>query len=103
MKKIALFAVLFFSVVSIAFADNQKPTDTDFDREIAAKMVDLSVQRFKIAEDVTIDDAIDSMKLSVETPLRRSFQPNSTNTRSGVWGSTSLPIRRRPPAAVSPG
>jgi len=46
---------------SPAFAE--KPEHPAFDREIAQKMIDSSVQRFKLEDGVSIEDAIDSMKL----------------------------------------
>jgi uncharacterized protein (DUF302 family) len=62
MKNFSIFLVLLFALSTFAnSADNA--SGTDFDKEIAAKLIDSSIQRFKIAEDVTIDDAIDSMKL----------------------------------------
>lgn len=40
-----------------------KAGDTQFDKDIAAQMINASIQRFEIADDVSIEDAIDSMKL----------------------------------------
>lgn len=58
---------LFFSlIISLFFSTGvfaAKAMDTDFERQIAKKMIDSSIQRFKIEEDVSIDDAIESMKL----------------------------------------
>lgn len=62
MKNFSIFLVLLFALSTYAQASD-KPAGSEFDKEIAAKLIDSSIQRFKIAEDVTIDDAIDSMKL----------------------------------------
>lgn len=61
MKNIILSLLLVFGLTAPVLAD--KSGETSFDREIAQKMIDSSIQRFKIAEDVSIDDAIESMKL----------------------------------------
>lgn len=60
----------FFSLVLMTLAlflaapiQAQNAMDSDFDREITQKLIDSSIQRFKIEEDVSIEDAIDSMKL----------------------------------------
>jgi len=64
MKNIWL-VVLALLISSSAMAEGKKqPIDTPaFDKAIAQQMVNASIQRFKLAEDVTVDDAIDSMKL----------------------------------------
>ncbi len=61
MKKFLLTLALSFFAVTAAYAE--KGMDTQFDKQIAAQMINASIQRFKIADDVSIDDAIDSMKL----------------------------------------
>lgn len=61
MKKLLLTLALSFFAISSVQAE--KAIDTMFDKEIANKMVNSSIQRFKIADGVSIDDAIDSMKL----------------------------------------
>ena len=61
MKSILLSVALSLLLATPAFAD--KAMDSNFEREIVQKMIDSSIQRFKIEEDVSIEDAIDSMKL----------------------------------------
>ncbi len=61
MKKILFtLALMVFAVSSV---QAEKATDSQFDKEIAAQMINASIQRFPIEEDVSIEDAIDSMKL----------------------------------------
>ena len=61
MKTVLVSVFLAFSLVTSALAE--KAMDTDFNREIAKKMIDSSIQRFALEEDISIDDAIASMKL----------------------------------------
>ena len=61
MKKLSFILILMLSLFS--YAQSSEKAGSEFDKEIAARMIDSSIQRFKIAEDVTIEDAIDSMKL----------------------------------------
>ncbi|MBT8440508.1 MAG: DUF302 domain-containing protein [Gammaproteobacteria bacterium] len=61
MKQLLAAFILGFALVSTASAD--KAMQSDFDRDIAMKMIDSSIQRFKLEEDVSIEDAIESMKL----------------------------------------
>ena len=64
MKKLLTMAVLALGLVSIAYAADKKPIDTPaFDKKIAQSMINESIQRFPLADDVTVEDAIDSMKL----------------------------------------
>jgi uncharacterized protein (DUF302 family) len=62
MKNFSILVLLLFSLFSYAQAA-EKAANSHFDKEVAARMIDSSIQRFKIADDVSIDDAIDSMKL----------------------------------------
>jgi uncharacterized protein (DUF302 family) len=63
MKKMWL-ALLLALVSGGAVAEGKQPIETPaFDKAIAQQMVNSSIQRFKLAEDITVDDAIDSMKL----------------------------------------
>lgn len=61
MKSILVSILLSLSLATPVLAE--KAMNTNFDREIAQKMIDSSIQRFKIEEGITIDDAIESMKL----------------------------------------
>jgi uncharacterized protein (DUF302 family) len=58
-----LFLSLLLLFGSAAPLHAEKAIETSFDKEIAKKMIDSSIQRFRIEEGVSIDDAIDSMKL----------------------------------------
>lgn len=63
MKKLLLGILLTFSFIAPAIADGhggKKTAQPDIDM---GAMVQQSIQRFKLAEDVTVEDAIDSMKL----------------------------------------
>ena len=58
-----LLAALILGIALVSSASAEKAMQSDFDREIAMKMIDSSIQRFKLEEDVTIEDAVESMKL----------------------------------------
>ena len=59
-----LLSILLLGVGSVAFAgDKQKIETPAFDKAIAQQMVQASIQKFKIEDGVSVDDAIDSMKL----------------------------------------
>jgi len=65
MKK--LLTSLFLSVILITNAQAEKikteVNATAFDKAVVAHVIGQSIQRFPLAEDVTFEDAIDSMKL----------------------------------------
>ena len=61
MKSLVLFLMLSLTLTTPVFAE--KAIDTNFEKEIVQKMIDSSIQRFKIDEGVSIEDAVDSMKL----------------------------------------
>jgi uncharacterized protein (DUF302 family) len=65
MKKITVvIAALTIALAGISQAGSKTEITTPaFDKAIAQQMIDNSIQRFEIAEGVTVDDAIDSMKL----------------------------------------
>lgn len=64
MQKILVSLVLMASLAITVHAGDKKPIDTPaFDKAIAQQMIDNSIQRFEIAEDVSVEDAIDSMTL----------------------------------------
>lgn len=61
MKSLALFLMLSLALTTSVMAE--KAIDTNFEKEIVQKMIDSSIQRFKIEEGISIEDAVDSMKL----------------------------------------
>jgi uncharacterized protein (DUF302 family) len=65
MKKLTVFvAALTIALSGISQAGSKTEIATPaFDKAIAQQMINSSIQRFEIAEGVTVDDAIDSMKL----------------------------------------
>ena len=65
MKKLlaALFALLVGLGQAHAEGTNSAVDTPAFDKVIAQQMINSSIQRFKLAEDVSVDDAIDSMQL----------------------------------------
>ncbi len=64
MNKLILSFALIIGLAASVQAGSKKDLDTPaFDKVIAQQMIDSSIQRFEIAEDVTVDDAIESMKL----------------------------------------
>lgn len=64
MKHILLTVLLSLGIGSLAFAGSKQKIDTPaFDKTVAQQMVQSSIQKFKIADDVSVDDAIDSMML----------------------------------------
>lgn len=66
MKKF-LFTLLLILPVLVQAGSKQKIDTPPFDKTIAREVIANSIQRFPLAEDVTIDDAIDSMKLRANT------------------------------------
>lgn len=58
-----LLAALILGMALVSTVNAEKAMQSDFDRDIAMKMIDSSIQRFKLEEDVTIEDAVESMKL----------------------------------------
>ncbi len=58
-----LLSALILGLALVTAASAEKAMQSDFDRDIAMKMIDSSIQRFKLEEGVSIDDAIESMKL----------------------------------------
>jgi uncharacterized protein (DUF302 family) len=65
MKQLTVFvAALTIALTGISQAGSKTEIATPaFDKAIAQQMINSSIQRFEIAEGVTVDDAIDSMKL----------------------------------------
>jgi uncharacterized protein (DUF302 family) len=64
MKKIVISLVLAIGLSATALAGSKTEIDTpNFERELAQQMIDKSIQRFPLAEDVSVNDAIDSMQL----------------------------------------
>lgn len=66
MRKI-LFPLLLLMPLLAQAGEKQKIDTPAFDETIARQMISDSIQRFPLAEDVSIDDAIDSMKLRANT------------------------------------
>ena len=66
MRKI-LFPLLLLMPLLAQAGEKQKIDTPAFDETIARQMISNSIQRFPLAEDVSIDDAIDSMKLRANT------------------------------------
>lgn len=58
-----LLACLLLATTSHAAGKKQQLDTPPFDKAVAQQMVRMSIQRFPIADDVTVDDAIESMKL----------------------------------------
>ncbi len=64
MNKFIVSIALVVALSGISQAGSKTEIATPaFDKAIARQMIDASIQRFKIAEDVTVDDAVDSMEL----------------------------------------
>jgi uncharacterized protein (DUF302 family) len=63
MKKLLISIALVFGLTGAAYAQQKAGDAPVMDKAIAQQMVANSIQRFKLAEDVTVEDAIDSMKL----------------------------------------
>jgi uncharacterized protein (DUF302 family) len=51
------------AVSSAAAGEKQKVAAKPFDQAVARQMIQESIQKFRIADDVSVDDAIESMKL----------------------------------------
>ena len=66
MRKI-LFPLLLLMPLLAQAGEKQNIDTPAFDEAIARQMISSSIQRFPLAEDVSIDDAIDSMKLRANT------------------------------------
>ena len=63
MRITALFSLLLLVALNVQAVEKQRIDTPPFDEAVARQMVANSIQRFPLAEDVTIEDAIDSMKL----------------------------------------
>mgnify|MGYP000285978194 CR=1 FL=1 len=63
MKKRLIFMLWVLSFASVVVAQPKTTEMPAFDQKMMQQMVNSSIQRFKLAEDVTVEDAIDSMKL----------------------------------------
>ncbi len=64
MNKFIVSIALVVALSGISQAGSKTEIATPaFDKAIARQMIDASIQRFEIAEDVTVDDAVDSMVL----------------------------------------
>jgi uncharacterized protein (DUF302 family) len=64
MKKLIVPLALVLALASVVQAGSKKDIDTPaFDKAIAQQMIQASIQRFEIAEDVSVEDAIASMQL----------------------------------------
>ena len=64
MKRLIVTVVLAFALGASVHAGSKKEIDTPpFDKAIAQQMISNSIQRFEIAEGVSVDDAVQSMQL----------------------------------------
>ena len=64
MKRFIVCAALILGLVGTIQAGSKKDIDTPaFDKAVAQQMINASIQRFELAEDVSVDDAIASMQL----------------------------------------
>jgi len=64
MKKLIVFLALVIGLTANAQAGSKKEIEKPaFDKTIARQMIDNSIQRFELAEDVSVDDAVESMQL----------------------------------------
>lgn len=64
MKKTIVSVVLLIGLVGIGHAGSKKEIETPpFDKVVAQQMINNSIQRFEIADGVSVDDAIQSMTL----------------------------------------
>lgn len=64
MKNVILSAILMAFSVAPAYAEDKMPAP---DKAMMQQMVQQSIQKFKIADGVSIDDAVESMKLRANT------------------------------------
>jgi len=64
MNKLILSMLLAFCMSTMALAaDKKKINPPAFDKAIAQQMINSSIQRFPLAEDVSVEDAVASMEL----------------------------------------
>ena len=63
MMKRLLLSLLLLTPLMVHAGSKQTIDTPAFDKKIAQQMISESIQRFPLAEDVTVEDAIDSMKL----------------------------------------
>ena len=64
MNKLIVCIALIIGLVGLSQAAEKKQVKAaDFDEEVARQMIDKSIQRFEIAEGISVQDAIDSMSL----------------------------------------
>jgi len=88
MKKLITAALVALAMVTAAHADHhgkkkQEVKAPAFDKAVAQQMIENSIQRFKLVEGVTLDDAIEGMKsratalnfkLVAELPLSKDVE-----------------------------
>lgn len=64
MNKLIVSIALIIGLAGLSQAGSKKNIETpEFDEAVARQMIDKSIQRFEIAEGVSVQDAIDSMTL----------------------------------------
>ena len=64
MNRVFVSIALILGLVASSHAGSKKEIDTPaFDKAIAQQMINSSIQRFELAEDVGVEDAIESMTL----------------------------------------
>jgi uncharacterized protein (DUF302 family) len=64
MKQIIVSIVLVFGLTTAVLAGSKKEIETPaFDKAVAQQMISNSIQRFEIADGVSVDDAVQSMQL----------------------------------------
>ena len=68
MKQFLLTVLMVLAGTGAVFAGDKSASNTpEMDQAAMQQMVQSSIQKFKIADDVSVDDAIDSMKLRANT------------------------------------
>lgn len=90
MKTFFLSALVALGLVTSVHAVDKATNSKPFDQAISQQMIDSSIQRFKIEEDVSLEDAIDSMKLRAnmlnfklvaELPLSEQVKASGVDAR----------------------
>ena len=84
MKRVFVSIALILGLVANSYAGSKKEIETPaFDKAIAQQMINNSIQRFELAEDVGVEDAVESMtlranmlnfKLVADLPLSEQVQ-----------------------------
>jgi len=89
MKKILAISLALFVSVSAWAGEKKSAAMPEMDQAMMQKMVQASIQKFKINDDVSVEDAIDSMMLRANTLnfklVAEDLQPLALKVRDTIY------------------